>query len=153
MKRGINWKALIICLAVVYLVAFVGSIFTTSSVNSEWYNSTKPSITPPGWVFPIAWNILFFLIAISLYISWNKGKNKKIVAWIYGVNLVLNGLWSYLFFGLKNPLAGFLDIILIWFSILVMIFYSWKIDKKAAWLLVPYLLWVSFASILNYLAI
>lgn len=155
-KRGINWKALVASLVVVYFAALIGSLFTSSSVKSEWYQSIKPSITPPNYVFPIVWNILFFLIALSLYFAWTNAKkkaDKNKIAWVFAVNLALNVLWSVLFFGMKNPLAGFIDIILTWISIIFMIAATWKIDKKAAWLLVPYFLWVSFAVVLNYLII
>ena len=77
MKTKINWKVLIISLISVYAVAFIGSIFTTSAVKSAWYQSIKPAITPPNWVFPVVWNILFFLIALSLYFVWVSIKNIK----------------------------------------------------------------------------
>ena len=73
-SRKFNWKVLVICLAIVYLVAFIGSLFTTQETDSEWFNSIKPSITPPNWVFPIAWNILFLLLALSMYFAWVSGK-------------------------------------------------------------------------------
>jgi tryptophan-rich sensory protein len=154
--KGINWKVLIVSLIIVYLVAFVGSLFTSPVTDSEWYDSIKPSITPPGWVFPIVWNILFFLIALSLYFSWinsdGKETRKKIIL-VFGINFILNIFWSVLYFGLKNPFYAFIEIFLLWISIVSMIYVSYKIDKKAGWLLVPYLLWVSFAIVLNYLSI
>ncbi len=155
MKRGmkINWKVLILCFVIVYGIAFIGSFFTSGNVDGQWYSDIKPSITPPNYIFPIVWNILFFLIVLSLYIAWmkSKKKQKKIVAIVFGINLFLNTFWSYLFFELKKPNYAFFELILLWFSILSMIFVTRKIDKKSAWLLVPYLLWVSFAGILNYL--
>lgn len=154
-SEKINWKVLITSFVIVIIVAAIGSIFTTNSVKSSWYQAVKPSITPPNWVFPIVWTILFFLIALSLYFSWvianKKEKNKIILA--YGFNFVFNIAWSIFYFGLKNPLTAFFDLILLWVSILYMIILTWKIDKKAAYLLIPYLLWVSFAGILNYLSI
>ncbi|MDO8622815.1 MAG: TspO/MBR family protein [archaeon] len=155
MKKRMNWKALIISFIIVYLVAFIGSIFTSPAVNSDWYQTIKPSITPPNYVFPIAWNILFFLIALSLYFAWTNSKNKntkKRVAFLFGLNLALNILWSFLYFYLKNPTSAFFELIALWFSIVLMINLIYKISKKASWLLVPYLLWVSFAGILNYLS-
>lgn len=146
----------IICLIITYAAAAIGGIFTSSGVNSDWYDSIRPSITPPNYVFPIAWNILFFLIALSIYFAWVSAKNakqKKIIIAIFGINLTLNILWSVLFFGLKNPLFGFIDIIAVWLSILIAILILAKINKISAYLLIPYLLWVSFASIINYVAI
>ena len=149
----IRWKVLIISLILVFLTAFIGSFFTSGNTNSDWYQQIKPSITPPNYVFPIVWNILFFLIALSLYFSWikAKNKNKKKIAIVFSINLILNILWSFLFFGLRNPLLGFIELIILWISIIVMIKTTYKIDKKSSYLLIPYLLWVSFAGILNYL--
>ena len=150
-KPKLNARALIFSFVIVFIVAFMGSLFTDIG---PWYESVKPSITPPSFVFPIAWTILFILIALSLYFalvnSKNKGQKKKI-AWVYGLNFILNILWSLLFFTLKKPKLAFAEIIILWLSIAGMILVSWKIDKKAGWLLLPYLLWVAFASVLTFL--
>lgn len=155
MKNKINWKVLIICLIIVCVVAFIGSIFTSGAVKSGWYQSIKPSITPPNWVFPVVWTTLFFLIALSLYfnlISANK-KQKNDIILVYGINFVLNITWSAFYFGMKNLLISFFEIIVLLVSIIAMIGVSNKISKKAGYLLIPYLLWVGFASVLNYLSI
>ena len=148
--KKINWKLLIIAFILVHIIAFVGSRFT---VTGEWYESIKPGITPPNFIFPIAWTILFILISVSFYfvLVSKKGKlrNKAIIFFI--VNLFLNGLWSYLFFTLQSPILAFFELILLWISILLMIYYSNKLNKTASYLLIPYLLWVSFAGILNFL--
>jgi len=148
----INWKVLILSFIFVHLAAFIGSSVTNP--NTDWYNSIKPSITPAGWVFGVVWTILFLLIWLSLYIAWVKsGRKKKIkVFWIFAINLVLNALWSYLFFGVQKPVWAFFELIVLWFSIVFMIVLLRKINKVSSWMLVPYLLWVSFASVLNYLA-
>jgi len=142
-----KYTKLLISILIVFLVAFIGSLFTEIG---PWYDSIKPSITPPGWVFPVVWNILFLLIALSLYFNWRKGLNFKIKL-IYSLNFILNILWSYLFFTLKNVKLAFLDLILLEFSIIYLIFLSYKNNKTSAYLLIPYLLWVGFAGILNYL--
>jgi len=148
-----HWKPLIISLIIVYAIAFFGSSFTAPVVDTAWYQEIKPAITPPSWVFPVLWNILFFLIGVSLYLSWihSKKTQKKIVAVEYGFNLFLNALWNFLFFGLKSPLYGFVALIFLWISILSMIYITWEINKKSSYLLIPYLLWVSFAGVLNFL--
>ncbi len=153
--REINWTALITSLIVVCAVAVVGSLFTSSSVESEWYESIKPSITPPNWVFPVVWSILFFLIALSLYIVWTSAnkENKGKIFLAYGINFVFNIMWSVSYFGLKDPLAAFIDLIFLFLSVLYILVFSWKIDRRASYLLIPYLLWVGFAGILNYLSI
>jgi len=151
MKRGINWKVLIICLIVVYAIAFAGSLFT--NIDSGWYDSVKPSITPPNYVFPIVWNILFFMIALSLYFAWisaNK-KQKKEVASVFAINLFLNLLWSFFFFKLQRPSLAFAELVVLEASILAMILTTQKVNKESSYLLIPYLLWVTFAGVLNYL--
>ncbi len=156
MKKGVrkNWKVLVISLFVVYSVAFLGNLFTSNNVNTSWYSSVKSSLTPPNWIFPVVWNFLFFLIALSLYFAWTsaKKKDKMKIVFVFGINLVLNVFWTVLFFVLENPRLAFFELIVFWVSILVMIFTAGKISKKSSWLLLPYSLWVSFAGILNYLA-
>ena len=147
----INWKVLIVSLLIVYAIAVIGSLFTAGNTDTEWYESIKPSITPPNLVFPVVWNILFFLIALSLYFAWTAGKEKKKIIIFYGINFLLNILWSFLFFSWKRTRMAFFGLILLWLSILYLIIFTYKKDKKAAYLLIPYLLWVSFAGILNYL--
>lgn len=149
-----NWKVLIASFLIVFLVAYLGSLFTNNAVKSDWYESIKSGITPPNFVFPIAWSIIFFMIALSLYFSWISAdkEGRKNIAFAFGINFLLNMLWSVLYFGLKIPKASFVEIIFLWLSILSMILVTRKIDKKAAWLLVPYLLWTAFASILNFLS-
>ena len=153
-KRGFNIKVLIICLIIVYLVAFIGGISTSFAVNSDWYQTIKPSITPPNYIFPIVWNILFFMITISLYFAWtnSREKQKRKIAVVFGINFFLNILWNILYFGLKNTRFAFFELIILWISILSMILATWKISRKSSYLLIPYLLWVSFAGILNYLS-
>lgn len=149
-------KIFLLCLIIVFSIAFIGSLFTSGNTNSEWYQSIKPDITPPNIVFPIIWNILFFLIATSLYLSWTNSKNKKqkkelILA--FGINFILNLLWTALYFGLRNPLLAFIEIFLLWTSIIFLIYKTQKINKISGYLLIPYFIWVSFAIILNYLSI
>lgn len=155
MKR-INWKYLAIAVVSVVLVIIIGSMLTAPNTSSDWYESTKPSLTPPNWVFPIVWNILFLLIAISFYISLVNSKNVKERIKVYlafYINFALNILWSLLYFELQNPLAAFIEVIFLWASIWFMIVITYRIKKAAGLLLIPYLLWVGFASILTFLSI
>ena len=153
MEKESRWKVFLVSFIIVIVVAFIGSIFISPSVNSNWYLSHKPSITPPNYIFPIAWSILFLLIALSLSFAWLKADNqaKKKIAIIFGINFALNILWSIFFFGLQNPTLAFIDLILLWISILLMIFTVCKIYRPSSYMLIPYLLWVSFAGALNYL--
>ncbi|HRZ85457.1 MAG TPA: tryptophan-rich sensory protein [Candidatus Paceibacterota bacterium] len=145
----INIPILILSFLLVIITATIGSSVT---VIDEWYDSVRPSITPPSIAFPIVWTILFFMMGLSMYFAWtntNKKKEKIKIFLLFGINYILNVLWSFLFFGIRKPIYAFYEIIVLWISILVMVIYLRKIDKKASWLLVPYLLWVSFASLLT----
>ena len=149
----IKYKPLIISLLITYAVAFIGSLFTSPNTSTSWYQSIKPAITPPNFVFPIVWNILFLLIAISLYlvIINSKKKEKKNIYLLFGLNFVLNILWSVIFFGFKKPLWAFVEIIFLWQSILALIIETKKINKTSSYLLWPYIAWVTFATFLNIL--
>jgi len=148
----INWEILITSLVLVYATAFIGSLFTSSEVNSAWYESTKTSLTPPNIVFPIVWTILFFLIALSIYISWTSAKNpstKKSIALLFGLNLFFNALWSFIFFSRQNPEVAFFELIALWISIGTLLILTYRINHTATYLLIPYALWVTFAGVLN----
>ena len=151
MKKENDWKVLVIILIIVFGISFIGSSFTSGNTDSPWYLDNKPSFTPPNWVFGPVWTILYISIAISLYFAWTNAKNdeKKKIALIFGINLIANALWSYLFFGIQNPLSAFINLLVIFGTIIGMIFIAGKIDKKAGWILIPYLIWVGFAGALN----
>jgi tryptophan-rich sensory protein len=155
MEKRERFFVLVVCLLLAYLPGVVGSLFTFEATNGEWFNSIRPTITPPNWVFPIVWNILYFLLALSIYFAWvnfNKKDRKKVII-IYGLNLIANGLWSFLYFGMQNPLLAFFDILILLVSILLIIKLNWKKNRISLYLVIPYLIWVCFASILNYLSI
>jgi tryptophan-rich sensory protein len=156
MKRKRNLLIFILSFVYVYLVAFIGNFFTSKGVRSFWYLTIRPSITPPDWVFLVVWNILFFLIALSLFFLIKNSKDKEQelkVEILFSINFILNIFWTFFYFTLRKPTFAFIDLILLWFSILSLIYISKKIDKKIIWMLIPYLLWVSFAGILNFLSI
>jgi len=148
----IKYKKLIVAILVPLIVGFIGSFFTSSSVTN-WYSTiNRPYFNPPNWLFAPVWTVLFVLIGISFYLVWDKGFGniKARALSIYGANLGLNLLWSLLFFGLRNPFLAFIEIIILWFVILANIMVFYKVSKAAGLLLIPYILWVSFASVLNY---
>lgn len=147
-----NWVKLIVSILIVWIVGGFGSIFTAGSVNTWFTTLTKPTFNPPSWLFGPVWTILYIMIGISLFLVWKsnvKLKFKKTAYWIFAVQILLNGFWSVAFFGMQNPALAFLVIVLLWISIILNIIYFYKISKTAGWLLVPYWLWVSFASVLN----
>lgn len=128
----------------------IGSVFTTPAIGSWYATLAKPSFNPPNWIFGPVWTGLFFLMGVALYLVWSSGKLTRIAVLVFFQQLALNILWSVLFFGMHNPMLAFVEIIVLWFAILMTIFYFAKISKTAAWLLVPYILWVSFAGFLNF---
>ncbi len=126
----------------------VGNIPTPATINSinSWYlYLNKPFFNPPNWLFGPVWTILFLLMGISLGIIWRKNGN---LFWFW-IQLVLNVLWSFLFFGLKSPGIALIEILLFLFTIVMTIHTFKKTSKTAAYLLFPYVAWVSFATLLN----
>lgn len=148
-----NWIKLAIAIIICELAGIIGSIFTTPAIGA-WYNTLpKPDLAPPNWVFGPVWTTLFLMMGISLYLVWQKNWNsreKRLAILIFTLQLLLNVLWSALFFGQRDPLSAFTEIIFLWLAIVFTINVFAKISKPAAWLLVPYLLWVTFAAYLNY---
>lgn len=151
MKKGFLFAgSLLLCLA----TGWAGSYFTRTGPGS-WYAEVliKPGLTPPGYLFGIVWTILYILMGIFLYLLLTKNlslNEVRVAIAFFFVQLALNLSWSYLFFGLEDPVAGLLCIIALWIFILATIIASYKIDRRAAYLLVPYILWVTFATFLNW---
>lgn len=128
----------------------IGSLFTTPAISTWYVTLNKPFFSPPNWIFAPVWTILYILMGISLYLVWtSRGKIKQNALSIFFVQLGLNVLWSIIFFGLKNPIFAFVDIVALWIGIFLTIKSFTKINKLAGNLLIPYLLWVSFATLLN----
>jgi len=154
--KKINWKILIWILVVVFLVAGIGSYFSSGETSGEYYLSIKPNLAPPGIVFAIVWNIIFVLIAYAIYFDWMKSsqspnhRNKIIL--IFLINLALNLLWDFLFFVVKNPLFAFFDIVLLLVSIGGIFIFNWKFERKSSYLVIPYFVWVVFATYLNWVS-
>lgn len=148
-----NWVKFVLSMVIVFIAGATGSIFTASSVSTWFPTLVKPSFNPPSWLFGPVWTILYFMIGISLFLVWNSKANKNLkkkAYWVFGVQLVLNAMWSIVFFGMKNPGMAFVVIVLLLISIILNIIWFYKIRKSAGYILVPYLLWVSFASVLNF---
>ena len=130
----------------------VGAIFTSPKIAGWYQTLKKPWFTPPSWLFGPAWATLFLLMGIALYLVWSKGLEFKAIRpaiIIFIAQFALNILWSALFFGLKQPLAGLIEIAVLWVAILLTIVYFWAVSRPTGILLLPYILWVSFATALN----
>jgi len=137
---------LIACIVLAILPGLAGSAFSPDA----WYAGLeKPALTPPGWVFPIAWTALYISIGIALFIYLHTGARDRLALIAFGTQLVLNGLWSYLMFGRHEPGVALVDIALLWVAIVVTAVAFARRSRTAGLLLVPYLAWVSFASYLN----
>lgn len=140
---------IIVCLAVGY-----SSSEVTKSAIETWYSALeKPSFNPPNWIFAPVWTLLFVLMGIAAGLVWDKIKEQneevKKALGFFLIQLILNAVWSYLFFGLKNPMLALIEIILLWLLIYETFLQFKKINKTAGYLLIPYMAWVAFAAVLN----
>ena len=150
----LNILKLALCIGLCFVFAFAGSTFTPMP-GSEWYYSVlhKPSWNPPDWLFPPAWTLLFLLMGTALYLvveQWSEKTNIQGALTVFGVQLLLNLGWSATFFGLHSPVKALVVIAFLWLAIVLTIVKFKAISPMAAYLLIPYLLWVSFASYLNF---
>ena len=151
MKKRILYITIgiLVCL----LIGFLSSIATQSSVN-DWYTTlNKPSFTPPNELFAPVWTALYIMMGISAGMVWSKGYHHiwvKTALYHFVFQLLFNALWSIVFFGLKNPLLGLVVILILLTLIILTIKWFRIISRPAAYLLVPYMLWVGFAAVLNY---
>ena len=145
--------ALVVAIAVCQAAGGIGGIFTASSVGTWYAGLNKPSFNPPNWVFGPVWTTLYALMGVAAWLVWRKGWQNASVRTaivVFGVQLVLNTVWSIIFFGLRSPGAAFLELIVLWIAIVATIALFFRLSIAAGILLVPYILWVSFAAVLNY---
>ena len=140
--------AIIVC----ELAGGVGAIFVTPNI-SGWYSTlVKSSLTPPAFVFGPVWTLLYLLMGIAAFMILKKGFDRADVRHaldIFSMQLVFNILWSIIFFGAHNPALAFVDIVLLWLSIIATMFSFYKISRSAMWILLPYIIWTTFAAYLN----
>mgnify|MGYP006293475413 FL=1 len=143
---------LIVSVALVAAVAAFGGSFTASGIGS-WYESLqKPAWTPPNWLFGPAWTTLYLMMAVAAWLVWKPAglaaARGPLAAYV--VQILLNGVWSAIFFGLKMPGTAFAEIVVLWLAILVTLVLFWRRSKLAGALLMPYILWVTYAGALNF---
>jgi benzodiazapine receptor len=145
-----KWLRIASCVIICQMAGVIGSIFTMQAIPS-WYSTLeKPWFTPPNWVFGPVWITLFTLMGISLYWVSQRGKEAKVPLAIFAAQLAVNTLWNVLFFGIRNPLYGLIGIIVLWALIAATIVTFYRTSKKAGLILLPYIIWVSIATLLNY---
>lgn len=144
--------ALGVFLFVCLVVEFLGAVFTFPSVRGWYAELAKPSWTPPNWVFTPVWTVLFLMMALAGWLVWRKGdaQASTVALVLFGIQLVLNAAWSLLFFTLQSPGWAFAEIVVLWCAILFTLLTFWRIRTVAGVLLLPYLLWVSYAAALNF---
>lgn len=148
------WNAvrLIVSIVVCQCAGIIGSVFTTPAIPTWYAALEKPAFTPPNWLFAPAWGTLFFLMGVAAFLVWRKGSGEPQVRTaliLFLVQLVLNVGWSVAFFGYECPLCGMVVILVLWVAILVTMLKFFRISVAAGALMVPYILWVSFATALN----
>ncbi len=147
-----NFTKLLLSIAGCELVGILGTPFTLAAIPTWYVNLNKPFFAPPNWIFGPVWTLLYFLMGISLYLVLIRGWKKKVVksaVVFFLAQLALNFLWSPVFFGLKSPLLGLITIVALWVFIVITMKKFYSLSKLAFFLLVPYFLWVSFATVLN----
>lgn len=148
-----NVLKLIIAVAIPLIVGGISGFFTVTGVESWYQTVNKPSWNPPNWIFGPVWTTLYLLMGIALFLVWKSDSSdmlKKTAIILFAVQLLLNFFWSFIFFDQHQIGWALAEIIIMWFFILLTIFAFGNVSKLAAWLLVPYITWVSFATILNY---
>lgn len=148
-----DFLKLIVALAVAQLAGIIGSFFTVPSIPTWYAGLAKPVFAPPNWIFAPVWTTLFLLMGIAAFLVWRKGQEKKEVKiglTLFIIQLALNVLWSAIFFGLRNPGIALVEITVLWSAILVTMIAFNKVSRASGLLLLPYLLWVTFAAYLNY---
>ncbi len=144
---------ILIAVAVCLVIGFLSASATASSVNTWYATLNKPSFNPPDWIFAPVWTVLYILMGIAAGMVWSRGfyhKWVKTALYHFGFQLLLNGLWSIVFFGLREPGMALMVILSLVVMILLTIKWFKIVDRKAAYLLYPYLAWVCFATILNF---
>lgn len=144
----IQWRKLIGCLAIPLAVGGLSALLTRGSMESfEALN--KPPLSPPGWLFPVVWAVLFVLMGIASYLAAVSGGPNRTALAVYGVQLLFNFVWPLLFFRLAQYLPAFIWLVILWVLILVTAVFFYRISKPAGYLMLPYLAWVAFAGYLN----
>ena len=143
---------ILVAIVICELAGVIGSMFTAPAIPGWYAGLAKPSFNPPNWVFGPVWTALYAMMGLAAYLVYEKGWNRPEVRkalTVFGVQLVLNALWSVVFFGGRQLLGGVVVIVLLWLMILLTIRLFSRTSRPAAYLLVPYMLWVSFATVLN----
>jgi tryptophan-rich sensory protein len=147
-----NILRLVVSIVACLTVGAIGSVFTRSAIPTWYATLEKPFFSPPNWLFAPVWTLLYVLMGVAAFLVWRKGSENRqvrIALIVFLIQLILNALWSVVFFGLESPLYGFIVIVVLWVAILFTALKFYRISLASSVLLWPYLLWVTFAAVLN----
>ncbi|MDY6774289.1 MAG: TspO/MBR family protein [Candidatus Nanohaloarchaea archaeon] len=150
--QDVDRRKLAVSLALPYAAGIIGGFLTQTTVNTWYPTLVKPWFNPPDILFRIVWPVLYTLMGIALYDVWNRGlesRTGRVAVYLFGLQLFLNAAWSGAFFTLKSPSVGLAVIVALFGTLIATVYYFYQISRRAAWLLVPYLLWTSYAVLLN----
>lgn len=151
MRNTSSLTALVLCVGLCFAAGYVGSVFTGKSVVGWYATLSKPSWTPPNAVFGPVWSALYLLMGVAAWLVWrSSGPGAALALSLFGAQLLLNVAWSAIFFGLRSPAAGFVEICVLWLAIGATTAAFWRVAPPAAFLMLPYGAWVTFATILNF---
>ncbi|MBK6760473.1 MAG: tryptophan-rich sensory protein [Ignavibacteria bacterium] len=146
-----QWLGLLFSLLLVFAAAAAGGL-ASASAGSFFMELDRPLWAPPAWLFGPAWTVLYLLMGVASWLVWRRGgfSDARLALTLYGVQLILNGLWTWLFFVMRSGSLAFVEIIVLWILILATIIAFWRKNKLASLMLVPYLIWVAYASALTF---
>lgn len=153
MLRFPEWFKLLICLMFPQVAGGIGALSTRASLSSWYGQLEKPWFTPPSWVFGPVWITLYILMGVSAFLIWRRGWRQpgvRTALGFFGAQLAVNAMWSWVFFGRRSTFGGFMVILVLWALILITMIQFFRVSRMAGILLMPYILWVSFAGVLNY---
>lgn len=151
-KGSVKWLKLVVSIIITEGAGGIGSIFTYQSIPTWYASLNKSPITPPNWLFAPMWLTLYFLMGIALWIVWSKSKTtegRTVALTLFFIQLALNVLWSLIFFGLQSLLFGAIEIVFLWFFIVATIIEFRSVNRASAYVLFPYVSWVTIATLLN----
>lgn len=153
MRNAVDIIKLIAAILICQAAGGIGAIATTSSIGTWYATLNKPSFNPPNWVFGPVWTTLYALMGIAVWMVWSKGISNptvRVAVILFAIQLLLNSLWTFIFFYFHQPGWAFVEIVLLWVAILLTIIWFFRISTAAGILMLPSIVWVSFASVLNF---
>ncbi len=144
----INWRKLLVAILIPLAVGGLSALITSDSMQ-QFGALNQPPLSPPAWLFPVVWTVLYILMGVASYLVAVQPKDSTLALFLYAAQLFFNFFWSIIFFGFQNYLLAFIWLVILWVLIILTMIAFYRLDKRTFWLLLPYLLWVTFAGYLN----